>query len=138
MHRESGHTVTEIVSRLRAILSDRPEIRLALLFGSIATGTATSESDLGIAVSTARPMTAQARLSLMDELALAFGRPVDLVDLAVTGEPLLGQILAHGVRVLGDSSVYGDLLYRHLVDAADFLPYRKRILAERRKLWVAR
>ena len=53
----------------------------------------------------------------MDELALAFGRPVDLVDLATVGEPLLAQIISQGVKILGAEAAYGDLLYRHIVDS---------------------
>jgi hypothetical protein len=64
--------------------------------------------------------------------------PVDLIDLKRTGEPLLGQILKHGVRLMGSDTDYAALLTRHLFDAADFLPYRNRILAERRRAWIGR
>jgi hypothetical protein len=34
---------------------------------------------------------------------------VDLVDLHTVGEPLLGQILRHGKRLLGGGTCYADL-----------------------------
>ena len=48
------------------------------------------------------------------------------------GEPLLGEVLK-GRRLLGSDTSYARLITRHLLDAADFLPYRERILSERRK-----
>jgi hypothetical protein len=61
-----------------------------------------------------------------------------LVDLFTVGEPLLGQIIAGGRRILGDDERYALLLSRHLFDQADFMPYRKRILQERRQAWIGR
>jgi hypothetical protein len=50
----------------------------------------------------------------------------------------LGQILRHGTRLLGSETAYADLIRRHLFDQADFLPYRRRILAERRRGWIGK
>lgn len=54
------------------------------------------------------------------------------------GEPLLGQILAHGRRLLGSDEAHGRLLSRHLIDAADFLPLAQRIVDERRRAWIGK
>lgn len=65
---------------------------------------------------------------------------LDPPDLQLT----LRQALAEhgGVRlaILFGSQATGHaaLLSRHLFDAADFLPYRNRILAERRQAWIGR
>jgi hypothetical protein len=75
-------------------------------------------------------------MALISELARRTGRPVDLVDLHAVGEPLLGQILRHGKRILGGDTHYANLIRRHLFDQADYLPYRNRILAERRRAWL--
>ena len=61
---------------------------------------------------------------------------VDLIDLSVVGEPLLGQIVRHGRRVLGSDTIYGELISKHLFEQADFMPYQARILAERRMAWI--
>lgn len=58
------------------------------------------------------------------------------MDLSAAGEPLRGQILRHGIRVLGSDDAYAELMRRHWFDAADFLPYVERMLKERRRAWV--
>lgn len=85
-----------------------------------------------------RRLTAQEKIALIGELAERIGRPVDLVDLRAAGEPLLGQILRHGKRILGSDACYADLIRRHVFDKSDFMPYRDRILAERRRAWTGK
>lgn len=117
-------------------LSAHPEIELAIVFGSVARGDARPDSDLDIAVQAKRPLDAGQKMRLVADLAVATGRPIDLIDLHVTGEPLLGQILKHGRRVRGDSSRVADVMRRHVFDTEDFVPYVERMLAERRKAWI--
>ena len=131
----SQMTTTELIG---SVLLRHPHVKLAVLFGSLAGGAARPESDLDLAVADDRPLSADARMALIADLAEHVGRPVDLIDLTRTGEPLLGQILAHGRRILGSDERYADLLRRHLFDEADFAPYRSRILAERRRAWIGR
>lgn len=121
---------------LVTVLARHPRVELAILFGSLARGQAGPNSDLDLAVGGASALTASEKAALIGDLAETFGRPVDLVDLATVGEPLLGQILRHGRRVLGTDEPHARLLTRHLLDVADFVPYRDRILAERRRAWI--
>lgn len=121
-----------------AAIDTQPGIRLAIVFGSLAAGRERVDSDLDLAVEAGRRLTTGERLALTTELAKRTGRPVDLVDLYVVGEPLLGQILRHGKRLLGGGTCYADLIRRHLFDQADYLPYRSRILAERRRAWIGK
>ena len=120
------------------VLNTQPEIRLAILFGSLAAGRERADSDLDLAVDAGHRLTAGEKLALMAELAEQTGRPVDLVDLHAVGEPLLGQILRYGNRLLGSETCYADLIRKHLFDQADYLPYRNRILAERRRAWIGK
>ena len=128
----------KLTGTLKGTLAEHGGIRLAILFGSRATGRATAHSDLDLAVRTTAPLEAAEKIALIEKLAEATGMPVDLIDLKRVGEPLLGQILKHGVRLMGGDTDYAALLNRHLLDAADFLPYRNRILAERRRAWIGR
>lgn len=127
-----------IESLVAEILRDFPRISLAILFGSMATGRADAESDFDIAVAAAKPLTVDEKMMLVERLAVQFGRPVDLVDLKQVSEPLLGQILRHGRKVAGSERHYAELLTRHLFEQADFMPYRTRILEERRQAWIER
>jgi predicted nucleotidyltransferase len=123
--------------RLRQTLIAHGGIRLAIMFGSLARGGATQASDLDLAVLMDAPLSMETKLGLIDVLSQTFGRPVDLIDLQRVGEPLLGQILKYGVRLLGSDTDHARLITRHLLDEADFMPYRRRILAERRRAWIA-
>jgi len=126
------------IERLTAFLSTQRDIRLAVVFGSLATHRATAASDLDIAIAACGPLAAARRRQLIADLGRLSGRPVDLVDLAVVGEPLLGQILKTGKRLIGERSEWARLISRHVFDEADFMPYRNRILDHRRRLWIGR
>ena len=133
--------LTQDENLTRAILgalNTQPGIRLAILFGSLAAGRERADSDLDLAVDAGHRLTAGEKLVLMNKLAERTGRPVDLVDLHAVGEPLLGQILRYGNRLLGSETCYADLIRKHLFDQADYLPYRNRILAERRRVWIGK
>ena len=126
----------DLNNHIQQILTRHGGIRLAILFGSLAQGRATAESDLDLAVLMDTPLSAETKMALIGELSQAVGRPVDLVDLHVAGESILGQILKYGVRLLGSDTNYAELIKRHLFEEADFMPYRRRILAERRQAWI--
>lgn len=128
----------DLNNRIRQALSQQGGIRLAILFGSLASGRATPQSDLDLAVLMDAPLSAGVKMDLTGKLAEMSGRPIDLIDLRSAGEPLLGQILKHGVRLLGSDAAYAELIKRHLFEEADFMPYRRRILAERRKAWIGK
>lgn len=118
------------------VLAAHPDIHLAILFGSAAKGALRHDSDVDVAVLAAGRLDVGRKAELIGELAAATGRPVDLIDLRTVGEPLLGQILHHGLRLQGSDDDYAELLRRHMFDAEDFLPYVQRILAERRRAWI--
>ena len=126
----------DLAALLRHALEGFANIELALVFGSVATGRARFDSDLDIAVAAKLALTSVEKQCLMSALAENTGRAIDLIDLSVAGEPLLGQIVRHGKRLLGSDEAYGQLISRHLMDQADFMPYRNRILAERRAAWI--
>ena len=121
--------------KILTVLGKHPEIHAAYIFGSIARGTETPESDLDLAVQSTAPLTTKQQITLIEDLALATGRAIDLIDLKTAGEPLLGEILK-GLRLLGSNETHAELIKRHLFDSADFLPYVERILAERRSQWT--
>ncbi len=133
-----SHPDQVIDTTLRSILAGHPEIGLAILFGSLATGQARPDSDLDLAVDAGRPITADEKMKLIEDLALEFGRPVDLIDLSTVGEPLRGQVVTRGRRLLGDDIRYAELIRKHLFEQADFMPYRSRILADRRRRWIGK
>jgi predicted nucleotidyltransferase len=113
-----------------------PGLRLALLFGSCALGTQRPDSDVDVAVDMGGVMTVEQQVALISDLALATGRAIDLIDLRTVGEPLLGQILQSGRRIVGEDDVLAQYITRHVMDVEDFVPYQGRILRERRQAWI--
>lgn len=119
-------------------LRSQPTIKLAILFGSISRGQETTTSDLDIALAADRPFSAQDKLNFIETLGQISGRPVDLIDLQVTHSPLLKQILTKGKLIYClDRSLYAEIIKRMLFDEADIMPYRERILRERRQKWIS-
>ncbi len=131
-------TTPDIDKQLQEVLIRFPELLLALVFGSVASGRQRADSDLDIAVAAKQALTAEQKMDLIAALAEQIGRPVDLIDLKVAAEPLLGQIVQHGRRLLGSDGEYAQLISRHLFEQADFMPYRNRVLAERRAAWIGK
>ncbi len=114
-----------------------PAVWFAAVFGSMARGTETPDSDLDLAVQADRPLTTDQRIAITEALALAFNRPIDLIDLRTVGQPLLYQIISGGIQVVGARHLWGDLMYRSIMENEDFVPYQKRILEGRRRAWMS-
>jgi predicted nucleotidyltransferase len=121
--------------QLVQLLSQYPQFQLAILFGSQATGGATRESDIDLALLADAPLSSSLRLELIELIGATFGHPVDIVDLYFAAEPILGQVFK-GKRLFGDDATYARLLTKHLINTADFVPLQQRILAERRNAWI--
>ena len=127
----------DTLRRLTDVLFHEPDIDLAVVFGSAATGQMRPDSDVDVAVLARAPLSAERKRALIATLATEVGRPIDLVDLRTAGVALTGVIIRTGKRLLcRGSRVWAGLLARNLLDSADFLPYRERILARRRQAWT--
>jgi predicted nucleotidyltransferase len=128
----------KLAAQLQQVLSRVEGLELAIVFGSAASGQLRFDSDLDIAVKLRHAMSVSEKIALIEALAEQTGRPIDLVDLYDPPEPLLGQILQHGCRLLGSPTEYANLLSRHLVEQADFMPLVNRMLKERRETWIGK
>lgn len=127
--------MSSLETQLVRLLARYPEFKLAILFGSQASGKVSSESDIDLALLAETAISSELKLELMQSIGAALGRPVDIVDLHDAPEPILGQVFK-GKRLLGDDAVYAALLARHLINTADFVPLQQRILRERREAWI--
>lgn len=86
----------ELIQTLQRLLDGRKDIRLALLFGSQARGTAAADSDVDIAVDAP----GLDLLTLGGMLSVALERDVDVIALDEhTPYPLLERILREGLVV---------------------------------------
>jgi len=128
--------VTADVTALKLILEQEQDITIAILFGSMATGKYSRNSDIDLAVKKERPLSSSSKIHLIEKVTQATGRAVDLIDLSIVGEPLLGQIIKHGKRLLGSNEDYANLALKHIYAQEDFVPYIERTLKERRLKWI--
>lgn len=122
----------EILTALQTING----LKLAVIFGSVAQGSARFESDLDIAVRYAAPLEAEQKLALIRALGAVSGRPVDLIDLRSAGPIVAREALTKGKRLFGTDTDFASQLSRTLIDYADFAPLIERTLRERRDAWM--
>jgi predicted nucleotidyltransferase len=127
--------MSSIDQRLTKLLSKYPNLKLAILFGSQAAGTATPSSDIDLGLLAEQPLSSRFMAQLIAQIGVEFGVPVDIIDLYHVPEPITGQVFK-GKRLLGDNATYAQLLTRHLLNTADFVPLQQRMLRERRGLWI--
>jgi len=125
----------DVKQTLVRILSTMPGVELAYLFGSHAAGRARADSDVDVAVRMSGPLTAQIKIELIERIAQELGCPVDVVDLYDVPEPVTDEVMK-GVRLVGSDAAHAQLLFRHLLNVADFLPIRQSILEARRRAWT--
>jgi predicted nucleotidyltransferase len=103
-----------LLSRLHAALRTEPNVRLAVVFGSLSRGDERSDSDVDLLVDL-RDDAWERRQSLTRRLEHAMGRTVELVVLARVrrdNAPLLSAVLRDG-RVLVDRDGIWPALKRH-------------------------
>jgi predicted nucleotidyltransferase len=137
MAQQASQQISGIERQITQIVARHTSVAIAILFGSTATGHARPDSDLDLAISTVTPHTSEARIALIEDLALTFGRPVDLIDLDQVHSPLLHRILTQGRMILcNDRTRYAELLLRMVYEEADVMPYYRRILSDRRHAWI--
>jgi predicted nucleotidyltransferase len=85
----------ELQARIRDHLAGRADVRVAVLFGSWARGTAGVESDVDIAVEAP----GVDLLTLAADLGAALDREIDVVELVDASIPLLEHVVRDGIVV---------------------------------------
>jgi predicted nucleotidyltransferase len=89
-----------LIGRLRTALEGLAGIRLAVLFGSAASGRARADSDVDVAVLVEHDLDAGAESRLTRTLSLATGRNVDLIGLQRASTLLKWQVASKGVPLV--------------------------------------
>lgn len=112
--------MADVETALRAALASWPGVRLAVLFGSVARGTAGARSDLDVGVILEE---GQRSSDVENALARATGRRVEVVRLE-SAPPLLRFEIARDGRVLLERSrhAWTDFRARAMTDWWDWAP----------------
>ena len=122
---------------VQEVLRKHPLIQIAIVFGSAGTSRQRPSSDVDVAVAAPRVLVVDERMALMDDLALPFGRPVDLVDLMAVSGVILQQALCRGRMVLNrDPLLHAQLILRMWYDQVDLMPNRMMIINRRLEAFI--
>jgi uncharacterized protein len=122
---------------IQSVLRRHPDIKLCIVFGSVAAGKASADSDADIAVAAEQPLSGNKILDLMKEFSAAMNCEIDLIDLMTATGLILKQALSTGrIAQNLDKSLYARLISRMLFNQADMMPYYDRILQERRRRFL--
>lgn len=125
------------IQKLTDWVKNNPELLLCILFGSTANNQENRDSDLDVAIACEAKLNIIQKQQFIEELALTFGRPVDLIDLQTVSGTLLHQVLTEGTLVnCRDHQLYAEIIKQMLFNQHDFMPYHHRILKERRERWI--
>ena len=125
------------IAGVRKVLAGCEGIELGLVFGSFAEGSETARSDIDVGIVASRPLPSSERMDLLDALAAATGRTVDLVDLRVAGPLLLTQALTKGVVLTRQRpATLAELITKMWGLNADYMPLVRRIQATRRRRFL--
>lgn len=123
-------TGSAIIEKLNFFFDGKPEIILAMLYGSCARGTETETSDVDIAVAMSEILTLDDRLSLQLELSLLLKKEIDLVDIRKIMGLIHYKVFTEGVCVKKTQPEGSALLHRHTMTALywyeDYYPLYKR------------
>jgi predicted nucleotidyltransferase len=120
-----------MVQTIRQTLTD-PDIRLAILFGSQASGKSHAGSDADVAVALDGEMSPVRRGELSARLSAALGCEVDVADLRkAQGEFLAQIVLGSEVAVKRDASLLAELAIRALAYREDMRPMVLRALKDK-------
>jgi len=113
-------------------LADDPDLLLAMVFGSIAAGSQRPDSDIDVAVYARDRLPPRKRQQVADEIAVATGRTVDLIDLRNVDGALLRRILHSGKVVFSKQpGILGNLAVQLLDWQENFEPQLNELLATR-------
>lgn len=129
---------TDKTLEIKRFLEGEPDVLIAILFGSVADGTAAVESDLDLGIAAQEIIPSDRRIELIEKLVSLTGRPVDLIDLKNASPVIRTQILTKGkILVKKDTPTYAELIRSMIYDNTDVMPYYNRILKERRERFIS-
>jgi len=122
----------EIMVRVKETLGTASKLKLAILYGSAATGKMRADSDVDLAVLFDRPLTAEQKMALISRLESELQRDVDVADLFALSGTILKQVLCKGrVLIQTRPGVLAELMQRMIYNQTDMMPYVSRTLIER-------
>jgi predicted nucleotidyltransferase len=132
--------VESVSAALKEILAGYPEIRLGILYGSVATGTARPDSDVDVAVAKhhRHPLDDETLIDISLSCSRSLGREVHVRDLSRAQGVFLKEVLTKGTVVYQtDTVTRAELIIRMLDFVEDMLPTVRMIRRKNRERFLA-
>jgi predicted nucleotidyltransferase len=127
----------DTVNQVKSFFERDPDVRLAVLFGSYATGRIHSGSDVDIAVAYPEKMSLEDRVAKAQELSAVVNKEIDLIDLREAHGVLLQQILRNRKTLVNrDPELYGRIIVRRIDEEESLMPLYERVLQARRERFL--
>ncbi|NLW33363.1 MAG: nucleotidyltransferase domain-containing protein [Fibrobacter sp.] len=119
------------------VLTQIPQVQIAILFGSASQDRMRPESDIDIAIAEEKLMSIERRIELNGILSPCIHKDVDLVDLRSAHGLLLSEILTKGTPlIIRDRNLYFNLIKENVYFNQDYLPLIKRCLEKRNRRFI--
>jgi predicted nucleotidyltransferase len=129
--------VNDTIDKTKAFFEKDPDVLLALLFGSFATGMSHASSDLDIAVAYPSPLSLEERIAKAQALSAEINKEVDLIDLHDANGLLLQQVLANRRTLVNRApELYGMIIARRINEEEDLMPLYEQGLQARRERFL--
>ena len=129
--------VLKIIAGVKKVLSAELGLKLAILYGSAATGKMRADSDVDIALLFDCPLNAEQKMRLISHLERELLRDVDLVDLSALSGTILKQVLRKGqVLIQTKPGELAELVRKMIYNQTDMMPYVSRTLIERQRRFI--
>lgn len=120
----------DIQEKLKNFFDSKPEIILAIIYGSYARGTESETSDVDIAAAMSEVMNLDARLSLQLELSILLKKEVDLVDIRKIKGLIHYKVFTEGLCIKKYENEGQSLFHKNFMTALywyeDYYPLYKR------------
>lgn len=115
-------------------LKEFSKVKIALVYGSFASGKFSAQSDLDLGIAAHTPLDMEDMVKVQTKLSLCTGREVDLIDLNTATGTVLKEALTTG-HVLFDQDpvLFARILSRMVTEEADFGRLRNQLLEARRR-----
>lgn len=117
--------------------SNKTDVLLVILYGSIAAGRETDKSDVDIAIAGKNLFKPEQIMELNLKLSELLGREVDIIDLNSTEGTILTQIITKGIIIKKqDTSLYASLIKKMLYFEEDMAANIRYILKYRQEKFL--
>lgn len=127
----------DMIARIVNLLEIEQGLKLAIVYGSAASGTMRPGSDVDLALLYDKPLSAERKMDITARLEHELLRTVDLTDLSNLSGTILKQVLCKGrVLIQNEAGLFAKQMQKMIYNQADMMPYVTRTLLERQRRFI--